>query len=520
LPNFVEQDSISKVSQNHFKRKTMSEKLEQLKEKLGEVADITRAASVLSWDQQVNMPPGGNEARGRQMATLNKIAQEKFITDEVGRLVEDLKQEVDGADTDEAALVRVTARNYDKARRVPPSFIAERELVTARAFEAWMEARRKSDFSIFQPHLENVLELIHKYISFFPPADHPYDTLLDDFEPGMKTADVKAIFDDLRPKQVKLIKAITSAKQVKDDFLYRKYNEKKLMDFGVDVVTTFGYDWSRGRQDKAPHPFQTTFSLNDVRITTRFEDDNPLAMLFSTMHEAGHAMYEQGIEPSYERTPLAGGTSLAVHESQSRMWENLVGRSFPFWEHFYPALKKRFPSQLEGVSLKAFYKAINKVQPSLIRVNADEATYNLHIMLRLELEIALVEGKVAIKDLPEIWNTKMQEYLGITPPDDAMGVLQDIHWSYGAIGYFSTYALGNLISAQIWEKINKDIPSLDDQIRKGNFNELLDWLRTNVHRYGQKYQPQRLVEMVTGSKIQPEPYMRYLTKKYSEIYGL
>lgn len=498
----------------------MNEKLAQLKEKLGEVADIGYATSVLSWDQQVNMPPAGNEARGQQLATLSKIAQEKFISDEVGRLIEDLKQELDGADADEAALVRVAARNYDKAKRVPPSFIAEQAIVTSKAFEAWMEARGKSDFSIFQPHLEKVVELVHKYISFFPPADHPYDTLLDDYERGMKTADVKAIFDGLRPKQVKLIKAISSVKQIKADFLYRKYNEKKLMDFGVDVITKFGYDWNRGRQDKAPHPFETTFSINDVRITTRYEDDNPLATLFSTMHESGHAMYEQGINPAYERTPLSGGTSLAVHESQSRMWENLVGRSLPFWEHFYPALKKTFPAQLDGVGLKAFYKAINKVEPSLIRVNADEATYNMHIMLRLELEIGMVEGKIAVKDLPEIWNTKMQEYLGVTPPNDAKGVLQDIHWSGGAIGYFSTYALGNLVSAQLWEKINKDIRNLDDQIRKGNFSELLAWLRKNIHQHGQKYEPQELVERVTGSKITPEPYVRYLTKKYGEIYGL
>src|SRR5215216_806190 len=365
----------------------MSEKLEQLKEKLGEVADIDRAASLFSWDQQFNMPPGGNEARGQQLATLSKIAQEKFITDEVGSLIDDLKQEFDGADTDEAALVRVAARNYDKAKCVPPAFVQEQSIVSSKAFEAWVEARSKSDFSIFQPHLEKVVELVQKYISFFPAGGHPYDTLLDDYEPGMKTEDVQAIFNSLRPKQVKLLKAIAGSKQVKSDFLFKKYNEKKLMDFGVNVVTKFGYDWRRGRQDKAPHPFETTFSVNDVRITTRFEEDNPLATLFSTMHEAGHAMYEQGVNQEYDRTPISGGTSLAVHESQSRMWENLVGRSYPFWEHFYPELKKTFPAQLDGVSLKTFYKAINKVEPSLIRVNADEATYNLHIMLRLELEI-------------------------------------------------------------------------------------------------------------------------------------
>ena len=466
------------------------------------------------------MPPGGNEARGRQLATLNKIAQEKFITDEVGRLIDDLKKEFDGADSDEAAMVRVAGRDYDKARRVPPSFIAEQAIVTSQAFEAWKEARSKSDFSIFQPHLEKVIELVHKYISFFPPADHPYDILLDKFEPGMKTADVRAIFDGLRPKQVKLIRAIASSRPLRDDFLLRKYNEKKLIDFGVDVITKFGYDWSRGRQDKAPHPFETSFSVNDVRITTRYEADNPLSTLFSTLHEAGHAMYEQGVNPAYERTSLARGTSLAVHESQSRLWENLVGRSLPFWEHFYPALKKSFSSHLEGVSLKSFYKAINKVQPSLIRVNADEATYNLHIMLRLELEIGMVEGSVAVKDLPEIWNTKMREYVGITPPNDAKGVLQDIHWSHGLMGYFPTYALGNLVSAQLWEKLKKDIRNLDEQIRKGEFSPLLAWLRKNIHQHGRKYEPQKLVEMVTGSRISPEPYVRYLTKKYGDIYGL
>ncbi|HEX5839267.1 MAG TPA: carboxypeptidase M32 [Anaerolineales bacterium] len=500
----------------------MSEKLEQLKQRLGEVDDLARAASVLIWDQQVNMPPGGNEGRGQQLATLSKLVQEKFTSDEVGRLLEDLKQEFEGAnpDSDEAALIRVTSRNYEKARRVPPEFIREQAVVSSQAFQGWMEARSKADFSIFRPHLEKVVELVQQYIAFFPPGDHPYDILLDNYEPGMKTEEVKAIFDSLRPKQVKLIKAIAASKQVKDAFLFRKFNEKKLIDFGVDVITRFGYDWNRGRQDKAPHPFETTFNVNDVRITTRFEADNPLATLFSSMHEAGHAMYEQGVNPAYERTPLSGGTSLAVHESQSRMWENLVGRSLPFWEHFYPMLKKTFPVQLEGVSLKTFYKAINKVEPSLIRVNADEATYNLHIMLRLELEIGMVEGTLAIKDLPEIWNTKMQEYLGVVPPDDAKGVLQDIHWSGGAIGYFSTYALGNLVSVQLWEKIRKDIRDLDDQICKGNFSELLAWLRSNIHRHGHKYDPQDLVQRVTGSRITPEPYIRYLTKKYSEIYGL
>lgn len=498
----------------------MTDKLNKFKEMIGEVFDLNRAASVLSWDQQVNMPPGGAEARGQQLATLGKIAQEKFTSDEMGSLLEELKKEYTDPETDEGAMVRVAARDFEKAKRVPPEFVAEQAMVSTKAVEAWVEAKGKSDFSIFRPHLEKNLELIKKYVSFFPPADHPYDVLLDDYEPGLPTAEVREIFGNLRPKQVALIKAIGEAKQVKSDFLNKSFNEKKVWDFGETVIRKFGYDFRRGRQDKAPHPFETTFSVDDVRITNRFEKNSPLATLFSAMHECGHALYELGGNPAYERTPLASGTSLAVHESQSRMWENLVGRSLPFWEHFYPELKKAFPSQLNGVNVKAFYKAINKVEPSLIRVNADEATYNLHIMLRLEIEIGMVEGSIAVKDLPEIWNARMRDYLGVTPPSDAQGVLQDIHWSYGSIGYFSTYALGNIISAQLWERINKEIRNLEEQIRKGQFAELREWLRKNIHQYGHKYDPRDLVRKVTGNDIDSAAYVRYLTEKYGEIYGL
>jgi carboxypeptidase Taq len=500
----------------------MSAKLDRLKAIVGEISDVRSAAGLLGWDQQTYMPAGGNAARGQHLATLGKISHELVTSDEVGKLLSDLKQEFAGADdsSDDAAFIRLAARDYDKEVCVPSEFVVEQAIVTAKAFEAWAEARSKADFSIFRPHLEKVVELVKKYVSFFPPADHPYDTLLDDFEPGMKTAEVQAIFNGMRPKQVELIKAISSRPPINDKFLHKKYNPQKLWDVSAGVTKAFGYDWTRGRMDKAAHPFESSFGVDDVRITNRFEPDNPLGTLFSAMHESGHAMYEQGINPAYERTSLAHGTSLAVHESQSRMWENLVGRSMPFWEFFYPKLKSVFPSQLDGVGLKSFYRAINKVQPSFIRVNADEATYNLHIMLRLELEIAMVEGRLEIKDLPDAWNTRMKEYLGITPRDDAQGVLQDIHWSSGMIGYFSTYALGNLISAQLWQKISNDIPGLDDQFRKGKFDELLAWLRTNVHRHGRKYNPQDLVQKVTGSTITSEPYVRYLTQKYSEIYGL
>jgi len=498
----------------------MSEKLERLKEILGEVSDLDHTIELLQWDEQVNMPSAGSDARGQQMATLKKIFHETSTSDEVGNLLEDLKSEFNGSDSDEAAMIRVAARKYDQNTRVPASFVGEQALANSKAYEAWVEARSKSNFSIFLPHLERVIELAKKYVEFFPASDHPYDVLLDIYEPGMKTSEVKEIFGNLRPKQVELIAKIRDAKQVKDDFLKKKYNDKKVWDFGEKILSKLGFDFSRGRQDLAIHPFQTNFSTKDVRITNRFEPRNPLVFLYSGMHEAGHGMYEQGINPAYDRTPLEGGTSLAVHESQSRLWENLVGRSLPFCEHFFPELKKTFPSQLNGVSVKSFYKAINKVEPSFIRVDSDEATYNLHIMLRLDLEIAVIEGSIEPKDLPEAWNAKMEEFFGIVPPNDAMGVLQDIHWSHGYFGYFSTYALGNIISAQLWEKINKDIRDLDDQIRKGQFNELLGWLRRNIHVHGHKYDPQDLVERTTGSRIDSSAYVRYLTKKFSGIYGL
>lgn len=500
----------------------MSEKLEQLKTLLAEVADLNATQALLGWDQQTYMPQGGNEARGNQLATIGKISHQKFTSDEIGKLLGDLEKEYKGADadSDDLRLLKVTRHDYDQATRVPSDFVAEFAVVTSKAFEAWMEARGKSDFSIFQPHLEKVVELNQRYVSFFPPADHPYDVLLDQFERGMKTADIKAIFDALRPQQVELLKAIAEKPQVDDSFLHVEYEEQKMWDFSEVIATKFGYDWERGRQDKSAHPFTTNFSINDVRITTRFEEDNPTIMLFSTMHETGHGLYELGSNQAYERTPLAGGASLAVHESQSRMWENLVGRSLPFWEHFYPEFQKLFPAQVGNIDLETFYKGINKVESSLIRVNADEATYNMHIMLRLELEIGMVEGAIKVKDLPEIWNAKMDDYLGIVPPNDAKGVLQDVHWSGGMLGYFSTYALGNLISAQLWEKITADIPDLSEQFRKGEFDALLTWLREKIHVHGSKYEPQELVQRVTGSKIDSAAYIRYLKQKYSEVYGL
>ena len=499
----------------------MQELLNKLKDKLADISNLSRTIAVLGWDQQTYMPPAAAEGRGNQMALIGKLTQEMSISPELGKLIDDLKKFIPNLDpnSDEYRLISISSKDFEKSTRVPVDFVVEQAKVTALAQQAWVNARQQSKFNVFLPHLEKIVELRKKYASFFPGVEHPYDALLDDFEPGMKTKDVKKIFNNMRPKQVELIRKIRNKPQVTDSFLHQEFDEKKQWDFGVEVISRFGYDWNRGRQDKAHHPFTTGFGLDDVRITTRVDPNFFNTMLFGTMHECGHALYNLGIGRNLDCTGLDGGASLAVHESQSRMWENLVGRSLPFWEYFYPRLQEIFPSQLGNVSLDSFYKGINKVQPSFIRVEADEATYNMHIMLRLELEIGMIEGSIKIEDLPEIWNSRMEEFLGVTPPNDAQGVLQDIHWSAGGLGYFSTYALGNIISVQLWEKINMDIPNLTEEIRKGEFKNLLAWLVKNIHQYGRKYEPQELVIRTTGSEINSDPYLNYLENKYGQIYN-
>ena len=500
----------------------MEDKLNDLKTILAEVSDIGHAAAIASWDQQAFMPPGGAESRGNVMATLSRLSHETFTSDKVGKLLEELKSYGENleADSNDARLLKVTLRDFEKAVKVPSAMVAEKAQLTTLGNQAWREARSKSEFSIFESHLEKFVDWVQRYAELFKPYDHIYDPLLDDYEPGMKTYEVRSIFDGIRPQQVELIAAIASQPQVDNSFLYQHFDEAKQMAFGEAVFTQFGYDLDRGRQDKSTHPFSITFCYGDSRITVRVDEQYFNTYLFAALHEAGHAMYEQGVAKELYRTPLYGGTSLAVHESQSRLWENLVGRSRPFWAHFFPKLQELFPSQLANVAVEDFYKGINKVAPSFIRVEADEATYNLHVMLRMDIEISLLEGSMKVKDLPDVWNTTFKDYLGVTPPDDALGVLQDIHWSFGLFGYFPTYSLGNLVSAQLWEVINADIPDLPDQIGKGEFAPLLTWLNEKIHIHGSKFKPQELIEQVTGSKIDGDLYIKYLQTKFGEIYRL
>jgi len=493
------------------------------REKVGVVFDLNAASAVLDWDQQTYMPHGGAQGRAMQTSTLRRLAHEHFVSPEFEQALGAAADEVAklDPDSDEVRIVRHVRREFDKATRVPSDWVGEFSRVTALAQQSWEAAKAQSQFSLFEPDLTRVVQMRREFADFFAPYDHVYDPLIDDFEPGMKTTEVQAVFAQLRPAQVALVREITERGRPVDDSVLRlQYDERKQWAFGEQVVRSFGYDFNRGRQDKSAHPFTTSFGQNDVRITTRLVPDYLPTAMCGTMHEAGHAMYEQGHSPTLDRTPTANGASLGMHESQSRMWENLVGRGRPFWQAFYPDLQQLFPEQLGKVDLETFYRAINKVEPSLIRTEADEATYNLHVMLRFELEVALMQGSLPVHDLPAAWNQKYQDYLGITPPDDARGVLQDIHWSFGGLGYFPTYTLGNLIASQLWEKIRQDLPDLDRSIAAKDFQPLLGWLRTHIHQHGAKFEPMELLERITGQRLTAEPYLAYLRTKFGEIYAL
>ena len=502
----------------------MEPKFEELKNRLNEYADLQKIGGVLGWDQRVMMPVKGAPARAQQMATLQKIAHQKFTSEEMGRLLDDLRlyEESLDYDSDEASLIRVARRDYEKATKVPTELRHEMALASASANAFWVEARKKSDFSLFLPVLERQIELKQKYIQCFPGFEDPYDALLDDFEPGMTTAEVKAIFDELKKDLVPLIASVSSVgDRVSDDLLYGQFPAEKQRAFCLGVIQRFGFNPDSWRLDPTVHPFSGGSAIEDIRITTRFYENHLGPAMWGSMHECGHGLYENGVSKSLERTLLARGASHALHESQSRMWENLVGRSRSFWKFFYPKLKETYPEHFANASSEDFYRAMNKIKPSYIRVEADEATYGLHIILRFEVEQMMIHGEVALKDVPELWNTRFKEYLGIEVPDDAAGVLQDIHWSSGQIGYFPTYELGNIVSVQIWEKVLADIPDLYEQFEQGEFSALREWLREHLHRYGRKYTPKETLQKVAGSAdIQVAPYMNYLKKKFGDIYGL
>jgi len=501
----------------------METELTALKTRLIEISDLNNAAAVLGWDQATYMPSGGAEARGRQMATLAKLAQEKFIDLAVGKLLDDLQpyEESLPYDSDDASLIRVTRRDYERAIKIPPEFVGRFSAHSSESYQAWTEARPANDFARLRPLLEKTLDLSREMANFFPGYEHIADPLIDFADYGMKAASVRALFAELREKTVPIVQAITAQAPTDDSCLKRNYPEAGQFAFSELTIKRLGYDYTRGRMDKTHHPFTTGFSIGDVRITTRVQENWLGDCLFSAIHEAGHAMYEQGIDKAYEGTPLAGGASAGVHESQSRLWENVVGRSRGFWEYFYPELQKTFPEQLEDVSLETFHRAVNKVERSLIRTDADEVTYNLHVMLRFDFELKMLEGKLAVKDLPEAWHERFKADFGICAPNDRDGVLQDVHWFASVIGgVFQGYTLGNVLGAQFYAAALEAHPEIPDDMRQGKFDTLHRWLIENIYRHGRKYTAEELVQRVTGGPISIAPYIQYLHSKYGELYKI
>lgn len=489
---------------------------------IGLIQDLRNAAALLDWDQQTYMPCNSAEDRASQLTSIASVIHEKETASALAKNLDDAEKEVTGfpPDSFEKCLVRVLRRNFDKESRIPASLIREMTETSAKAHHAWSAAREASDFSRFAPFLERLLDLARQYAALFTPHNNVYDPLLDNYEEGLTVEQLDPLFTDLRAKLVPLLRKIAAAQTPDDSFLRTDFNTDGQLRFSVKVLERIKYDFSRGRQDVSVHPFTTSFGLNDVRITTRFQADNPLSALLSSVHEGGHALYELGIDKKLNRTPLANGASLAFHESQSRLWENLVARSLPFWECFFPGFREIFPAQLAGKTPFEVYRAVNKVTPSLIRTEADEVTYNLHIMLRYEMEKELLDGSLSVKDAPEAWNRKSTEYLGIEPEKDSEGILQDIHWSMGGFGYFPTYALGTLLSAQIWQTAEKELGPFDADLREGNFVPLLDFLRTRLHIHGAMFTPKETLRKVCGvTEIDPGCFLGHLEEKYSALYG-
>lgn len=498
---------------------SMPEALAELTELAHTLSDLGAASALLGWDQEVMMPPRGAEGRAHQSATLAGIYHEKLAAPRTGELLARLTDSVaNGASLSETerALIREMKRDYDHAVKLPASLVKELAIAQSRGVETWRKAREDDDFVSFASDLDHLFQLNRQVADCFGYAESPYDALLDQYEPGMTASAVAAVFNPFREQTIATLSEIQATGAAVDtSVLDGEWDPQKQWDFGLVILRDVGYDFEAGRQDKSTHPFTQSFSPPfDVRITTRVDPKFLATSIFSSIHEAGHALYELGYEPSMARTPLANSPSLGMHESQSRLWENFVGRSRAFWSHYFPILVDFFPEKLKASDFERFYAAINQVKPSLIRIEADEVTYNLHIILRFELEKALVEGKMKVADLPEAWNAKMKAYLGITPPNNTLGVLQDIHWGTGLIGYFPTYSLGNLIGAQLYYTLRQRYPDFDERVARGEMRFILDWMREHIHRPGKLYSASELIQRATGQPLDPGFFGRYVREKY------
>ena len=491
---------------------------------LREAAVLESCAAVLGWDERTQLPPKGTGFRGEQQALLARLSHQRRTDPKVGDWLSTIESSdlAKDADSESAAVARELRRDYDKASKLPTSLVEALSLAATAGERAWEHAREDADYAQFRPHLEKMVGLKRQEAACLGTGEGDYDALLDAYEPGETAGNLRRVFGDLRPRLVDLVNRIVEGgKSAPVDVINRRFPMRQQEAFGREAAARFGYDFAGGRLDRTVHPFATGIGPGDARITTRYDEDYFNDAFFSIAHEAGHGMYEQGLpKDEHFGSPLSESVSLGIHESQSRLWENLVGRSRSYWTFAYPAAQKAFAPALDGVSADQFHFAVNGIRPSLIRVEADEATYNLHIMLRFELEQALLSGDLAPADLPGAWNEKYKDYLGLTPPDDREGCLQDVHWSFGAIGYFPTYALGNLYASQFFERAEKDLGGLDAMFERGEFGPLLDWLRTNIHQHGRRYTASELVQKITGEPLSAEPLMRHLTSKANELYGV
>jgi carboxypeptidase Taq len=490
-----------------------------LEERMRELADLWRTSALLSWDQQTMMPPRGAEGRARATATLRVISHQRLVAPALGALLDEAA--ADSLAPPQAAMVRVLRRERDQSVRLPDEFVRRLALASSRGQAVWQAARRDRDWEAFRPCVEEMVELKREQADMLGHDGERYDALLDLYEPGMRTARVEGVFAALASELGELIGAIGAAGQLPDPpFAGASFPDARQWDLTLRMLADIGFDFDAGRQDRSAHPFTTTIALHDIRLTTRIDEADPFSGLSSTLHEAGHGLYDQGFDPDYEDTPIAQAPSLGLHESQSRLWENLVGRSLPFWRRYTPVMHEVFGETMGGATVEQVYRQVNRVTPSLIRVEADEVTYNMHILVRFELELALLRGELAAADLPAAWNEAYRRRLGVTPPHDGDGVLQDVHWSSGAFGYFPTYTIGNLYSALLWERVLADLPDVYAQIEAGEFAPLLGWLREQIHRPGYILEGEELITRVTGAGLAHQPFMAYLWAKYGELYGV
>ncbi|MBL7829551.1 MAG: carboxypeptidase M32 [Saprospiraceae bacterium] len=486
-----------------------------LEVKLQKIADINYATALLHWDKETYMPKKAAALRSQQLSTLSELGHSLFTEKSTGILLNKLEKE--NLNETLEANVKRTKEDYDKMIKLPGSFVAESSMLSSKAFHAWIEARKKNDFKIFEDPLDKLISHKRKEADLLGFSDHPYDALLDLYEPGLTVSTLNRLFKNVREQLVPFVAELRSKKQIDTNFLFLKYPSDKQWNFGIDILKNIGYDFDAGRQDISEHPFTINFGSTDVRVTTRIDEYDFSNMTWSCIHEGGHALYEQGLPIDQYGLPCGSAASLSIHESQSRLWENMVGRGKNFWKFHYPKLQKIFPKNLSNISLDHFYKAINHIEPNYIRTEADELHYHFHVMIRYEIEKSIMEGLIKTSDLRDYWNARYKEYLNVDVPSDLEGILQDIHWSHGSFGYFPTYSLGSFYAAQFYEKAKADITNLEKQIESGNSSELLHWLRNNIHAHGRKYLPNELCKQVTGSELSLDPFMDYVKLKYSEI---